>query len=348
MREVAIVSAVRTPVGSYGGALKDMSVVELGVVAAKEAISRANISEVEIDEVIIGNILSAGQGQNIARQIAIKAGLPVETPAMTLNILCGSGLRAISLAAQIISSGGADAILCGGAESMSNAPYLAMQNRWGSKMGHVQMLDHMIKDALTDALQLALVLEYLEDQYHAEGLATAGLIPTADRVVFQQIAKHETAHVAFLKAALTSLGATPGTKPLFDFTANGAFTPFTNYQQFLILAQAFEDTGVRAYKGQAGNVMGNKAILQAALQIHSVEARHASQVRRMRMNKGWIELNNGGNMPAATDPVYAGEQVTMQAGFNTATAFGPEAGSAAYDEILTGSQAQAIAALFID
>jgi rubrerythrin len=204
------------------------------------------------------------------------------------------------------------------------------------------------KDALTDALQLALVLEYPEDQYYAEGLATAGLIPTADRVVFQQIAKHETAHVAFLKAALTSLGATPGTKPLFDFTANGAFTPFTNYQQFLILAQAFEDTGVRAYKGQAGNVMGNKAILQAALQIHSVEARHASQVRRMRMNKGWIELNNGGNMPAATDPVYAGEQVTMQAGFNTATAFGPEAGSAAYDEILTGSQAQAIAALFID
>lgn len=169
MREVAIVSAVRTPVGSYGGALKDMSVVELGVVAAKAAISRANISEFEIDEVIIGNILSAGQGQNIARQIAIKAGLPVETPAMTLNILCGSGLRAISLAAQIISSGGADAILCGGAESMSNAPYLAMQNRWGSKMGHVQMLDHMIKDALTDAFNdyhMGITAENIAEQWH--------------------------------------------------------------------------------------------------------------------------------------------------------------------------------------
>ncbi len=169
MREVAIVSAVRTPVGSYGGALKDMSVVELGVVAAKAAISRANISELEIDEVIIGNILSAGQGQNIARQIAIKAGLPVETPAMTLNILCGSGLRAISLAAQIISSGGADAILCGGAESMSNAPYLAMQNRWGSKMGHVQMLDHMIKDALTDAFNdyhMGITAENIAEQWH--------------------------------------------------------------------------------------------------------------------------------------------------------------------------------------
>jgi hypothetical protein len=144
------------------------------------------------------------------------------------------------------------------------------------------------------------------------------------------------------------LGAAPGTKPNFDFTVNNTFAPFSDYNQFLTLAQAFEDTGVRAYKGQAGNVMSNKAVLQAALQIHSVEARHASQVRRMRANKGWIELANGGGMPPATDPVYAGEDLTVQAGFNTATAFGAAAGSAAYDEILTGSAAQAIAALFID
>jgi rubrerythrin len=205
----------------------------------------------------------------------------------------------------------------------------------------------MFKTPLTDALQLALTLEYLEDEYYRIGLATAGLIPTADRTVFSQISKHETAHVAFLKSALTSLGTAPGTKPTFDFTAGGNFTPFTNYQQFLTLAQAFEDTGVRAYKGQAGNVMSNKDVLTAALQIHSVEARHASQVRRMRANKGWIELANGGNMPSATDPVYAGEGVTVQAGFNTATAFGPEAGSAAYDEVLSGSDAAAIAGLFI-
>lgn len=151
MREVAIVSAVRTPVGSFGGVLKDVSVVDLGITAAKEAIKRANIDSTLIDEVIIGNILSAGQGQNIARQIAVGSGIPVEVPAMSLNILCGSGLRAISLAAQIISAGGADVILCGGSESMSNAPYLAMQNRWGSKMGNVMLIDHMIKDALTDA-----------------------------------------------------------------------------------------------------------------------------------------------------------------------------------------------------
>ncbi|WP_312900753.1 ferritin-like domain-containing protein [Chryseobacterium taichungense] len=203
------------------------------------------------------------------------------------------------------------------------------------------------KNALTDALQLALVLEYLENEYYAIGLSTAGLIPNADKTVFMQISKHESAHVTFLKNTLTSLGVTPGAKPTFDFTAGGNFTPFTDYNQFLVLAQAFEDTGVRAYKGQAGNVMSNKTVLQAALQIHSVEARHASQVRRMRANKGWIELSDGGNMPSPTDPVYAGEGNTNQAGFNTATAFGAAAGSAAYDEILTGSEAQTIASLFI-
>jgi rubrerythrin len=207
--------------------------------------------------------------------------------------------------------------------------------------------DNTYKNTLTDALQLALVLEYLENEYYAIGLSTAGLIPNGDRTVFMQIAKHESAHVTFLKNTLTSLNVTPGAKPTFDFTAGGAFAPFTDYNQFLVLAQAFEDTGVRAYKGQAGNVMSNKTVLQAALQIHSVEARHASQVRRMRANKGWIELADGGNMPAATDAVYAGEQNTNQAGFNTATAFGAAAGSAAYDEVLSGSDAQTIASLFI-
>lgn len=201
--------------------------------------------------------------------------------------------------------------------------------------------------ALTDALKLALTLEYLEDEYYRTGVNQTGLIPAADKVVFQQISKHETAHVAYLKAALISLGETPGAKPNFDFTAGGSFQPFSDYQQFMILAQAFEDTGVRAYKGQAGNVASNKGVLQAALQIHSVEARHASKVRRMRANKGWIELKNGGNMPAATDAVYNGEENVTQAGYNTSTLFGAAAGSASFDEILTGAEATAIASLFI-
>ncbi|WP_292008402.1 ferritin-like domain-containing protein [Chryseobacterium sp.] len=206
---------------------------------------------------------------------------------------------------------------------------------------------NVMKSTLTDALQLALVLEYLENEYYSLGLSAAGLIPSSDRTVFMQISKHESAHVNFLKSVLTSMGVTPGAKPTFDFTANGNFSPFSDYNQFLILAQAFEDTGVRAYKGQAGNVMSNKTVLQAALQIHSVEARHASQVRRMRANKGWIELADGGNMPSATNPVYTGEDNTEQAGYNTASTFGAPAGSAAYDEILSGSDAQAIASLFI-
>ncbi|WP_407481905.1 ferritin-like domain-containing protein [Elizabethkingia meningoseptica] len=205
----------------------------------------------------------------------------------------------------------------------------------------------MAQNGLTDALQLALILEYLENEYYNIGLSTPGLIPSMDRTVFMQISKHESAHVGFLKSALNSLGVTPGNKPTFDFTAKGKFTPFTDYSQFLILAQAFEDTGVRAYKGQAGNVMSNKTILQAALQIHSVEARHASQVRRMRANKGWIELADGGNMPSVTNPVYAGEDNITQAGYNTGTTFGAAAGSAAYDEILSTDDAKTIASLFI-
>lgn len=200
---------------------------------------------------------------------------------------------------------------------------------------------------LIDALQLALTLEYLEDEYYREGLAKSGLIPSADRVIFSQISKHETAHVAFLKSTLTALGTAPVAKPTFDFTVNGAFNPMGDYQTFMTLAQAFEDTGVRAYKGQAGNVMSNKDVLTAALQIHSVEARHASEVRRLRAQKGWIELAVGGNMPAATDAVYAGEGVTNQAGYNTATLFGAAAGSAAYDEPMSGNDATAIASLFI-
>lgn len=203
------------------------------------------------------------------------------------------------------------------------------------------------KSALTEALQLALTLEYLEDDYYAQGLAKSGLIPSSDRPVFQQISKHEAAHVAFLKAALTSLGEAPAAKPNFNYTAGGTLSPFTDYSQFLTLAQAFEDTGVRAYKGQAGNVMANKDILQAALQIHSVEARHASQVRRMRLKKGWIEGNDGGLPDPFNSKVYAGEDLTNQAGFNTAAAFGAAAGSAAYDEILTGDAAKAIAQMFI-
>ncbi|GAA0757070.1 MULTISPECIES: acetyl-CoA C-acetyltransferase [Clostridium] len=151
MRDVVIVSAVRTPIGSFGGSLSKFTAVDLGVFAAKEAIKRAKINPEEINEVLIGNVLGSGLGQNIARQISVKSGIPVEVPSMTLNKLCGSGLRSITLAVQEIMLGDADVILCGGTESMSNAPYIIPSARFGQRMGHGKLVDTMIEDGLTDA-----------------------------------------------------------------------------------------------------------------------------------------------------------------------------------------------------
>ncbi len=168
MREVVIVSAVRTPIGSFGGGLSKLSAVDLGVIAAKEAIKRANIDPKEINEVLIGNVLSSGLGQNIARQIAIKSGVPVEVPSMTLNKLCGSGLRAISLAAQEIILGDADVILCGGTESMSNAPYILKSARFGQRMGDGKLIDSLLEDGLLDAFDkyhMGITAENIADQW---------------------------------------------------------------------------------------------------------------------------------------------------------------------------------------
>jgi acetyl-CoA C-acetyltransferase len=151
MREVVIVSAARTAIGSFGGSLSGLSAVELGKIAAEEAIKRAGISKESIQEVVIGNVLSAGLGQNVARQVAVKAGLHETTPALTINMVCGSGLRAVSLAAQMIMSEDADIVLAGGAESMSNAPYLLNKARWGQRMGNGELVDSMITDGLWDA-----------------------------------------------------------------------------------------------------------------------------------------------------------------------------------------------------
>jgi len=151
MKDVVIASIVRTPVGTFGGALKDVSAVDLGVVAVKEAIQRANITPQQVENVILGNVLQAALGQNPARQVLIYSGIPQEVPAMTINKVCGSGLRAISLAAQIIKAGDADIIVAGGIESMSNAPYALQKARWGYRMNDGALIDVMIKDGLWDA-----------------------------------------------------------------------------------------------------------------------------------------------------------------------------------------------------
>ena len=203
---------------------------------------------------------------------------------------------------------------------------------------------------IISTLNFALTLEYLEKEYYQTGIAS-GVIANADLPIFQQIAKHETAHVAVLQQTISQLNGSPVSKPLFDFTAGGQFAPMVVYAQFLALSQAFEDTGVRAYKGQAGNVMENNDVLTAALQIHSVEARHAAEVRRLRGDKGWITGNSYGTLPAATAAVYAGEDVTMQGtpAVNIAgiTGVGTNAATEAFDEPLSDTDVLAIANLFI-
>lgn len=153
MKEVVIVSAVRTPIGAFGGALSEISPVTLGSIVIEKALERAGIAPEGVDDVYMGCILQAGHGQNVARQAAIKAGIPASVPATTINMLCGSGLRAVSLAAQTIVSGENDLVVVGGTENMSQAAYLLENARFGLRMGAGKMTDTMIHDALTDAFE---------------------------------------------------------------------------------------------------------------------------------------------------------------------------------------------------
>jgi acetyl-CoA C-acetyltransferase len=153
MEQAVIVSAVRTPVGVFGGAFKDIPAPDLASKAIVAALERANTRPDEVDEVLLGCILQAGLGQNAARQAAIGAGLPVEVPATTINMLCGSGLKTVTLAAQMIRAGDANVIVAGGMENMSRAPYLVPTARFGARMGDAKMIDHMTHDGLTDAFE---------------------------------------------------------------------------------------------------------------------------------------------------------------------------------------------------
>ncbi|EFK39174.1 MULTISPECIES: acetyl-CoA C-acetyltransferase [Peptoniphilus] len=165
---IVIASAARTPVGAFGGAFKTVGPVELGIVAVKEAMKRAKVSPEMIDEAYIGNVLQAGQGQNVARQIVLGSGIPKECPAVTINIVCGSGLRAVSLAAQVIKAGDAEIVLAGGSESMSASMYGIPSSRWGARMNDKTLVDLMIKDGLWDAFNdyhMGITAENVAEKY---------------------------------------------------------------------------------------------------------------------------------------------------------------------------------------
>ena len=168
MKNVYLVGLNRTAVGSFGGSLKDMSAAQLGAIVIKEALVRSNVEASCVDEVIMGNVLQAGLGQNPARQMAIQAGIPVEAPAMSINKVCGSGLHAVTLAYRAILAGEANCIVAGGAESMSKAPYVINGARFGVKMGDQKMVDVMINDGLWDAFNgyhMGITAENIAAQY---------------------------------------------------------------------------------------------------------------------------------------------------------------------------------------
>jgi acetyl-CoA C-acetyltransferase len=169
MRDAVIVSAVRTPIGSFGGSLKDVPAVKLGALVAKEALSRANVKPELVDEVIFGNVLQAGLGQNVARQVSVEAGIPIEVPSFTLNKVCGSGLKAVELAAQAIMLGEADVILAGGTENMSQSAYVMPGARWGYRMGNGSVIDTMVNDGLTDVFNnyhMGITAENIAEQWN--------------------------------------------------------------------------------------------------------------------------------------------------------------------------------------
>ncbi|HER0536509.1 TPA: acetyl-CoA C-acetyltransferase [Streptococcus pyogenes] len=167
-KEVVITSAYRTPIGNFGGVFKSLSAVDLGVTVVTKILADTGLKSDAIDEVIFGNVLHAGLGQNVARQVALNAGLSYDTPAFTIDMVCGSGLKAVELGAQKIQTGNADIVLVGGTENMSQAPYVLQGQRWGSRIGDSKVVDTMLKDGLSDAFagyHMGITAENIVQQY---------------------------------------------------------------------------------------------------------------------------------------------------------------------------------------
>jgi acetyl-CoA C-acetyltransferase len=168
MKKPVVISAKRTPIGNFGGVFKDISAIQLGTIAAKAVLEESGVKPEMIDEVIIGNVCGAGLGQNVARQIAVHTGIPVHIPAFTVNKVCGSGMKAVTLAAASIMLGEADIVLAGGTENMSQIPYILPDARWGARMGNKSLVDLMVQDGLTDIFSnyhMGITAENLAEKY---------------------------------------------------------------------------------------------------------------------------------------------------------------------------------------
>ncbi|MFN8310805.1 MAG: ferritin-like domain-containing protein [Chitinophagales bacterium] len=210
-------------------------------------------------------------------------------------------------------------------------------------------------DVVIDAMNFLLKVEYLQNDFYTQALAS-GIIPSGNLTAFQQIAKQNAAQVDFLALVIQSYGGKTIAKPTFNFTLSGSVSPFTVFTDFLLLSQAFSDLAVRAYKGQAGNLISNNDLLTASVQLQSVEARHAAIVRRLRAKmgadaslKGWVTANNRGTLPASLQPIYDLDDTIQQYGvvLSGITSVTGNALTEAFDEPLTSSAVTSILANFI-
>jgi len=196
MRDVVIAAACRTAIGTFGGGLKDLSAVQLGTTVIQEALKRASVRPDAVGEVIMGNVLQAGLGENPARQCGLHAGIPVEVPAFTVNKVCGSGLKAVALGVQAIAAGDADVVVAGGMESMTNAPYLVRKARWGLRMGNEALVDSMLNDGLLDpdtGQHMGITAENVAERY---AVSRADQDALASESVRRALAAAEAGHFA--------------------------------------------------------------------------------------------------------------------------------------------------------
>lgn len=248
MSEIAIVSAVRTPVGGFGGTIAGVSAVELGSLVIQEAVKRSGLEASQIDEVIMGNVLQAGLGQNPSRQASVKAGLPLEVPALTINKVCGSGLKSVILGMQSILAGEADVVVTGGMENMSQAPFLLPQLRNGQRMGNGQVIDSMIKDGLWCAfndIHMGITAENIAARYNIsredqDAFAASSQLK-ADQAIKQGLFKDEIVPVSI-----------PGKKGAVTIFEQDEHPRLSTAEQLSKLKPAFKKDGTVT----AGNASG--------------------------------------------------------------------------------------------
>ena len=329
MKDLYVVNCCRTAIGSFGGSLKNTPAAEMGAVVVKEALKRANIAPENVDEVMFGCILTAAQGQNVARQVAIKAGIPYSVPAYTVGMVCGSGMKSVIEGARSILAGDSDVVVCGGTENMSAAPFASLDARWGARMGDKKLVDTMIKDGLWDAYNnyhLGTTAENINDiwgitreeqdafaaasQQKTEAAQKAGRFDDEIGPVMVKVKKEM---VPFAKDEYPKAGVTKeGIAKL-----RGAF-PVSPESPNPQVVNTFEPTGIQeaADKGQPRVTAANASGINdgaAAIVLASGEAVEKYGLKPMAKLIGW---GQGGVDPKimGVGPVPASRQALKKAG----------------------------------